>query len=48
MHHDPLVQGEIDFNSCVTLHLADITHEVRLWDYFLDGFSQIVACRKYH
>lgn len=28
-HHDTLVQGEVDFNTCVTIHLRDITHEVR-------------------
>lgn len=28
-HHDTLVQGEVDFNTCVTIHLRDVTHEVR-------------------
>lgn len=27
-HHDTLVQGEVDFNTCVTIHLRDTTHEV--------------------
>lgn len=36
-HHDTLVQGEVDFNTCVTIHLRDITHEVR---HFL--FIQII------
>lgn len=27
-HHDTIVQGEVDFNTCVTIHLRDITHEV--------------------
>lgn len=28
-HHDTFVQGEVDFNTCVTIHLRDVTHEVR-------------------
>lgn len=30
-HHDTIFHGEVDFNSCVTIHLTDVTHEVRFW-----------------
>lgn len=33
-HHDTLIQGEVDLNTCVTIHLRDVTHEVRHFNLF--------------
>lgn len=34
-HHDTMSRGEVDYDSCVTIHLVDITHEVSISIKFL-------------
>lgn len=49
-HHDTLMQGEVDLNTCVTIHLRDVTHEVRQFNLIYSNINRflILSDSKYY